>query len=230
MKKLLMLVSAVAVALPTLSAPPPYYIAGDFNSWNAAGAQMTETSPGSGIWSATLNVGSGRHEFKITEGDWNWSYPGPNSWLYAPASGNITVTFNTNTNGDGWSTASQRIGLNADPGTWTAAGDFQGWNNAAGNMTPVGGGVYEYILTSAGTWNWKAVVTGSWDSISYDNRSVGTGNWTFTINPGQEAQLFVNALAGTAMVNIVAIPEPSVLALAGWCGLALGGCWLRRRA
>ena len=68
----------------------------------------------------------------------------------------------------------------------------------------------------------------TWDSISSDNRSVGTGNWAFTINPGQEAELFVNALAGTANVTIVTVPEPSVLALLGF-GLGAGLCWLRRR-
>jgi hypothetical protein len=227
MKRLLILISVAALALPALAAAP-YYIAGDFNAWNATGNLMTETTPGSGIWQAALNVGSGRHEFKVTQGDWTWSYPGPNSWLYAPASGNITISFNTNTNGDGWSTASQRIGLNADPGTWTAAGDFQGWNNAGNSMTPLGGGIYEYVVTTPGSWQWKAVVTGTWDSISLDNRSVGTGNWPFTVNPGEAADLYVNALAGTASVTIVPVPEPSVLALLG-CGLGAGLCWLRRK-
>jgi len=53
--------------------------------------------------------------------------------------------------------------------------------------------------------NWKAVVTGSWDSISSDNRSVGTANWQFTASAGEAADLFVNALAGTAMMGIIMV-------------------------
>jgi hypothetical protein len=227
MKKLFIaLFTAGALALPALAAAP-YYIAGDFNGWNAAGNLMAETSSGSGIWQVSLNsIGAGRHEFKVTDGTWNWNYPGPNSWLYADSLGNISITFDVNTYADGWSPTSQRIGLSLDPGSWTAAGDFQGWNNAAGNMTSLGGGIYEYTLTTPGTWNWKAVVTGTWDSISWDNRSVGTANWQFTVGDGEKANLFVNAFAGTAKVEIV--PEPSTLALLG-CGLAGGCCWLRRR-
>ena len=228
MKKLFIaLLTAGALASSALAAPPPpYYVAGDFNGWNAAGNLMTETSAGSGIWQVSLNMSAGRHEFKITEGDWGWNFPGPNSWLYADSLGNISITYDANTYADGWSPTSQRIGESVDPGSWTAAGDFEGWNNAAGNMTPLGGGIYEYTLTTPGTWNWKAVVTGTptWDSISWDNRSVGTANWQFTVPDGEKAILSVNAFAGTARVDIV--PEPSTLAL---LGLAAGFCWLRRK-
>jgi hypothetical protein len=222
MKKFLILTSLFAASLTGFAQTYPLYVAGDFNSWNAAGNVMTAI--GSGIWQVSLSgVSAGRHEFKVTEGDWAWNYPGPNSWFYAPASGNITVTFDQNTYADGWSAASQRIGLDADPGAWTAVGDFQGWNNAnpATAMTALGGGIYEYTLTTVGSWNWKACVTGSWDSISLDNRSVGTSNWGITINPGEEANLYVDALRGVAMVSIVAVPEPSTIALCALSGLAM---------
>jgi hypothetical protein len=237
MKKLIItILTTGALALPALAAAP-YYIAGDFNGWNPAGNLMTETFSGSGIWQVNLSsLSTGRHEFKVTDGSstWNWSYPGPNSWLYPDGSGNVTLTYDANTYADGWSSASQRIGLSVDPGSWTAAGDFQvaagepsNWNNAAGNMTAMGGGIYRYQLTALGTWNWKAVVTGSWDSISSDNRSVGTANWQFTVGAGEEANLYVNAFAGTAKIDIVTVPEPSTLALLG-AGLA-GLVCLRRR-
>ena len=225
MKKQLLLAAALAVSFPLFAQITPYYVAGDFNSWNAAGNVMTEV--GSGIWQVSLSgLAAGRHEFKITEGDWDWNYPGANSWLYAPSDGNITITYDVNTYSDGWSPTAQRIGLSADPGTWTAVGSFQGWNNAEGNMTSIGGGIYEYQVSTPGSYEWKAVVTGSWDSISWDNRSVGTANWSFTVGEGQVANLYVNGLSGVAKVDI--IPEPSTLALVG-LGLAAALLRLRRR-
>ena len=232
MKKSLAALAVASLVLPAL-AQTNYYVAGDFNGWNAAGNLMTMTSPG--IFQVSLtSIGSGRHEFKVTDGTWNWNYPGANSWLYADGSGNITITYDGNTYSDGWSPTSQRIGLNVDPGSWTAAGNFQvaagegsDWNNAAGNMTALGGGIYKYTLSVPGTWDWKAVVTGIWDSISWDNRSVGTGNWNFTVGAGEVANLYVNALAGTAKVEILVVPEPSTLALLG-AGLA-GLLCLRRK-
>jgi hypothetical protein len=231
MKKLLTITAVLAASLPLFAQTLPLYVAGDFNGWSATGNVMTETSPGSGIWQVALTgVAAGRHEFKITEGDWSWNYPGPNSWLYAPGDGNITITYDSNTYADGWSTTTQRIGLSADPGSWTAVGDFQGWNNGDPTtaMTALGGGIYEYTLTTAGSWNWKAVVTGSWDSISSDNRSVGTANWSFNVNSGEAANLYVDALKGVAMVEIVAVPEPSTVAmsLSGLAALLV----FRRRA
>ena len=152
MKKFLGILAAAALALPAIAAAP-YYIAGDFNGWNAAGNLMTETISGSGIWQAPLSMSAGRHEFKVTDGTWSWNYPGANSWLYADGSGNITITYDANTYADGWSSTSQRIGLSVDPGSWTAAGDFQGWNNANPStaMTPLGGGIY--AIYSDHTWH-----------------------------------------------------------------------------
>jgi hypothetical protein len=218
MKKQLLLVAALAVSFSVFAQTTPLYVAGDFNGWNAAGNVMTQINPG--VWQVDLTgLSAGRHEFKVTQGDWNWNYPGPNSWLYAPAEGNITITYDANTYADGWSPTTQRIGESADPGTWTAAGDFEGWDNAAGNMTSLGGGIYEYTLSTPGTWKWKAVVTGTWDSVSWDNRSVGTADWTFTVGEGQVANLYVDAFNGVARIDIV--PEPSSLAIFGLSGLAM---------
>ncbi|MFO1476283.1 MAG: PEP-CTERM sorting domain-containing protein [Verrucomicrobiota bacterium] len=219
MKKQILLAAALAMASSALAQTLPIYVAGDFNSWNAAGNVMTETSPG--IWQVALTgLSVGRHEFKFTQGDWGWNYPGANSWLYTAPDGSITITYDSNTYADGWSSASQRIGLNVDPGNWTAAGDFEGWNNAAGNMTPLGGGIYMAQVTTPGDHLWKAVVTGTWDSISWDNRSVGTADWAFSVGAGQVANLYVNALTGVGKVDIINVPEPGTLAILGG-GLAM---------
>ena len=225
MKKLLTITAVLAASLPLFAQTLPLYVAGDFNGWNATGNVMTETSLGSGIWQVTLNMSAGRHEFKVTEGDWSWNVPGANSWLYTDGSGNVTVTYDSNTYADGWSSASGRIGVSVDPGTWTAVGDWQGWNNAnlATAMTAQGGGIYElqYAIGSAGTYQYKAVDTGSWDAIGSDARSINAGTLGFTTtDANQLVDFYVDALNGTIKADVVSVPEPSTLAICGLSGLA----------
>jgi len=214
MKRIFSILALASLASPAFAA---IYVAGDFNGWNAAGNMMTEIAPGIHQVSLT-SVGAGRHEYKVTDGTWSWNYPGPNSWFYADAEGNITLTFDSNTYADGWLSASQRLGQSVDPGSWVAVGDWQGWNNAnpATAMVSQGGGIYLYqqVITPPGTHEWKAVVSGTWDSISWDNRSVSTANYAFTTTETDNVVRFwVNATNGTARVEVV--PEPSALALAG---------------
>jgi len=221
----LMFVSMVAVALAATPSFGDYYLAGDFNGWNAAGNAMTDM--GGGIWEADLaGIGAGRHEFKITMGDWGWSYPGPNSWLYADGSGNATIRWDVNTGiSDGWSPTENRIG-GGDPGAWTAVGSFNGWNNAdpATALVAQGGGIYKLTTVLApGNYEWKAVATGSWDSISWDNRSVNTGNWGFSTDAVNNTVTFwVDAAAGTARIDVT--PEPATIGL-----LLIGAAFIMRR-
>jgi hypothetical protein len=200
-----------------------YYVAGDFNGWNAAGNIMTEL--GGGIWSADLiGVGVGRHEFKVTLGDWSNNWPGSgNSWFITDGSGNVSVTFNTNDVQDGWRGNWGRIGINVDPATWTAVGDWQAWNNAdpATAMADIGGGVYycEQVL-APGWYQWKAVSTGTWDAIGDDFRGINSNTTWFEVTAGQpSARFWVNALEGTTKVDTV--PEPAALLLLGLGILAL---------
>ena len=80
-----------------LTAPfkPAVHLAGDFNGWNAAGNAMNDL--GGGIWSVDLTGVGGRHEFKVTIGDWSQNWPGSgNSWFLGDGSGNVTLSFNAN--------------------------------------------------------------------------------------------------------------------------------------
>ena len=223
MKKVIALLAVTAFAMPAFAG---FSVTGDWEGWSGNGAAMSEVT--AGVWEVTLNgLDVGRHEFKVTDGTWSWNYPSANSWFITDGAGDITITFNTNTVADGWAPDVNRIGLNVDPGSWTAVGGFQGWDNAnAGTaMTPMGGGLYMYEAAglAAGDYEWKAVVTGSWDSISWDNRSVNTANMAFTIDAvNTAAELWVDALTGC--VQVVYTPEPATLAL-----LAMGGLVIIRR-
>ena len=225
--KLLIVITVLLMAVPAMA---DYYLAGDFNGWNAAGNIMTDT--GSGIYSVSLQFTAGeRHEFKITDGTWdvNWPWSG-NSWLVADSTGIATVTYDTNTYSDGWLGTEKRIGISSDPGTWTAVGDWQGWNNsnAATAMTALGSGIYycEQVV-AAGTHYYKAVMTGTWDAIGADARSINADNATFDVAADNTTVGFwVNAQNGT--IKVAAIPEPSsLLALAAL--LPVAGLIRRKR-
>lgn len=207
------------------------HVAGSLQGWNPGSNPMTETFLGSDIWTSTftgLTPGS-RHEWKVTDGTWGSTVPGPNSWLFADGGGNITITYDGNTYADGWSSSTDRLGLSTDPGTWTAVGDWQSqvgggnWDNANAStlMTALGGGIYELSATlTPGSYSGKAVVSGSWDSISSDTRSVNTANWNFTTDPINNIVTFrVDSFNGISQVTVTAVPEPATFALVG-CGLA----------
>jgi hypothetical protein len=213
----------VLLALASTLASADYYVAGSFNGWDPAGLLMTETPPGSGIFTAPVGTAY-REEFKITDGTWGWTWPNSgNSWFYP---GTTTITYDTNVYADGWVNSTQRLGLDWDPENWTAVGDWQGWSNAnpATAMTWLGGGIYSYEQDIApGWWQYKAVYTGTWDAIGADARGVNSDTYWFeTTAANPHAQFWVNALNGT--IKVAVIPEPAALA-----SLALLGLVTRRR-
>ena len=215
------------------------HVAGDFQGWNPGSNPMTETFLGSDIWTSTftgLTPGS-RHEWKVTDGTFGSTVPGPNSWFFADAAGNITMTYDGNTYGDGWSSTTDRLGLSTAPASWTAVGDWQSqvgggnWDNgnASTLMTSLGGGIFQFTATlTPGSYSGKTVVSGSWDSISVDSRSVNTANWNFVTDAVNNTVTFrVDGFKGVSQVLVTPVPEPSILAL-GSVGL-VGLLVARRR-
>jgi hypothetical protein len=209
------------------------HVAGSMQpAWDPGSDAMAEVSPGSGVWTRTYTglAPNTRYEWKVTDGTWDNTVPGgANSWLFTDVAGEVTVKYDSNTYADGWSTTTDRLWTSTDPGTWTAAGGFQGWsnNNPATAMAPQGGGVYTYdALLGPGDYSWKAVVTGSWDSISYDGRSVNTGDWSFHLDAGQYARLSVDAINGIVRTDVLSVPEPGTV---GLVGMGVMGLVVRRR-
>ncbi len=197
---------------------PTPYAAGSMQNppWVPNANPMTETGLGTQIWTITFTAltPGGRYEWKVTDGTWTNTIPSANSWFYADAAGSITLTYDGNFYADGWAPNRDRLGVSVDPAPWTATGDFLSelggadWNNAdpVGAMTAQGGGIYklEFSGIPPATYNWKAVKTGSWDSISWDGRSVNTANMAFTTTASTDTvKLWVDALVGDVKVDII---------------------------
>ena len=188
------------------------YITGEMDGWNSAAHRMTETGTGTNIYTYTYSTltADTRYEFKVTDSTWGWSHPGPNSWFYTDGTGGVTVEFDMNVISDGWDPTQYRFGLDTDPAAgWTAVGDWQSeigsgadWTNndpLTVMLDPEFDNIYTYQGTGLpqGTYVWKAVVTGSWDGIGFDARSVNAGNQEFYIpGPTDTVTMEVDALTG----------------------------------
>lgn len=201
---------AALLAAPALAIDTPH-VAGDMNGWDAGANPMTETSPGSGIWECTFTTLDPltRYEFKITDGTWDNLLPSSNSWLFTDAAGAITITYDANWYDDGWAPAVDRLGLNVPPPPgWTAVGSWQGWdpNNPATKMPPKthpNGGVYEATGLDPNTYYWKAAVTGSWDAISWDERSINPADMEFIVNDATDVvSMWVDNGVGVVQVQV----------------------------
>jgi len=240
MKKLITIIATIAALTAARQVMAQYYVAGTFNGWNVAGNVMTQTSPG--IWQVSLtSLSAGAQQFRITDGS-NWLYPssGGNSWFWEDNTGNVTITFDTNTYGDGGTPAQYRIGVSSDG--WAQQmylpGDYNGWNTTGNPMTYEGGGIYEETLTlAAGTYNFKALAavgngadgiswdSGDWYAYGYTGADLWSANLWLTSDGVDPLQVTVNE--GIGDVTVTTIPEPSTIALA--CAGLAGLLMIRRK-
>ncbi|MFN2226061.1 MAG: choice-of-anchor X domain-containing protein, partial [Anaerolineae bacterium] len=212
---------------------PSWYVAGDFNGWSSTADAMYDDGThgdavaGDGVHTAQIAVaGAGRHEFKITNDDWSVSYPTTgNSWFDCADGETVTFTFDGNVHSDGWLPTTNIIGVSTEPGAWTAVGDWQGWNNGdlSTAMASLGGGLYQlvYDMPTPGSYQYKAVKTGTWDAIGADGRSVNAATATFeTLVANQTVTFTVDAPAGRVKVDLEAVlPMPAPDDNIWWAGL-----------
>ena len=198
---------------------PSWFVRGDFNGWGTSDPMYDDgthgdSAAGDGVYTASVTVAApGRHEFKVASEDWAAAFPGSgNSWLETTAAGEtVTVTLDTTTSADGWLPETGAIGVSTDPGTWTAVGDWQGWDNAAAAtaMAAAGGGAYELVTAIAvpGSYQFKAVKTGTWDAVGADGRSVNAATAAFeTTAADQQVTFRLDALAGRVQVEVAPAP------------------------
>ncbi|GAP62309.1 hypothetical protein ARMA_0732 [Ardenticatena maritima] len=206
-------------------------LAGDFNSWNNASTPLYDDGthgdliPGDGVFSRDETIATaGRYEFKIVEcGNWSNAYPSQNAWLYT-ASDNRTVKFTFDTNdhstdaGMPWGPTQNIVNVWDDtPTTYTAVGDWQGWNNSdpATALTSLGNGIYylTYTIASPGTYMAKIVQTGSWnEQFVQDGRAKDGSPVNFTTSAPNETVVFVlNVRTGRWFV------APNGSSSGNWC-------------
>ncbi len=201
--------------------PPasPWYARGDFNGWGTTNPLYDDGTngdllPADGVFSAEVTIATAnRYEWKVATADWGTSYPGSgNSWLVTTVADQVVrLTFDTNTYSDGWAPQTNILNANDDVVGWTAVGDWQGWGNSnpATAMTAAGYGRYllAYPVPAAGSHEYKAVRTGTWDAVGADNRSINAGTVTFnTASPNEIVYFWLDLTSGRIQAATHAVP------------------------
>ena len=186
-------------------------VAGAFQGWDNASDPLNDEGmvgdllADDGVYSLDYTIPiTGRYEWKVVEcGNWGNAYPAENSWFNTTTSSQtVKFTFDTNdhSNDDGGVVPvypSQYIVNVIDdlPTSFTAVGDWQGWDNAnaATLMSYEGNGIYHlaYQVITPSTYLGKVAATGSWDAFGSDGRSINAGNIVFTTTAVSETVMFV---------------------------------------
>jgi hypothetical protein len=220
-----MRIASFVAALALFAAPAfaDFYIAGDFNGWNAAGQLMNEVVPGQ--WQTTVTNAPGRHEFKVTIGEWSQAWPGNNARTDFGDDGELTINFYPTPAADGWNPPANRVGYSGDAiAGWEVIGSFNGWSSPVVQLDPLGGGAFsgQYVVPTAGTYFFKFREFNNWDvSIGSDFSNSG---YDIQLDVAADATpiLFELDLPGGRWRTSV-IPEPAALLM------LLAGLTLRRR-
>ncbi len=185
-------------------------VAGGFNGWNNGSQPLFDDGTNGdlvandGIFSfAYTYAASGLQEWKAVEcNTWNGFPPSGNAWAHTSAA-NQTVLFQLDTHdysADAGATlypTQQIVHSWGDdlPDSFTAVGDFNGWNNAdpATEMVDEGNGIYrlELQIATAGSYIGKVTETGTWHAYGLNGRSTDAGNLSFTTATDNETVVFL---------------------------------------
>lgn len=179
MSVLLVTVLALSNALPTFAADgTEWYVASSLNNWNAKDESYKMTlNEETGLYEITLkDVSAGTNEFKVTNGTWdnggNFGDNGNNVKFTLVKTGNVLITFNAATEKVNWSSdaaESDSYRVAGDSGLcgsrWDASDDnnLMSYSDTAKRYEKV------YTGVAAGTYDFKIVKNGSWDSCYGDN-------------------------------------------------------------
>ena len=133
--------------------PPPevdhgiYYVAGDFNDWNAAAVGYQMTAADEGVYKYTMNLDANDYSLKVTDGTWD------NSWGGTGAGGNYE--FNVPVDGSvvtvAFTFATKEVAVSVSaPGSETFI-IADGVSTFATDAEARGGSTFEFIPGADGT-------------------------------------------------------------------------------
>jgi len=195
-------------AVPLAPQAGNWCVAGSFQGWNNSSDALNDAGtsgdlmPGDGVFSLDATIpAAGRYEFKAVEcGNWSNAFPAQNSWFITSAANQkVKITLDTNDHtadaGNQLLPKKNIVNVLGDtpPASWTAVGDWQGWNNANADtkLADLGRGLYrlEYTIPVAGAYMGKIVSTNDWAQEFTDQGRVNGdgGNINFSTTAANEA-------------------------------------------
>ncbi len=174
-------------AAPNRQAIGTWCVAGSWQGWDNNSLALFDdgtngdVTSGDGVYTANYVIPTaGQHQFKFSAcANWSQTTTQNNMWFETSAD-NTTLTFslNTNTLNDGGYPATNigHVSGDVDPTSFTAVGDWQGWNNSNPNtlLNNIGGGIYERTvqIPTAGTYMARIVLTGTWYGYDAQGRQL----------------------------------------------------------
>ena len=188
-------------------------IAGAFNGWNNSSTPLFDDGThgdllgGDGVFSVDFTIPTaGRNEWKAVKcGDWGVTFPAQNSWVVTTTT-NQVVKFTLDTNNHAADAglkllpAQNIVNAWGDtlPTSFTAVGDFQGWNNSNPATLMVNAGMgyqtLQYAFASPGKYIGKITTTGAWDAFGADGRSADAANVNINVAyAGDVVQFFLDS-------------------------------------
>ena len=221
----LTLAGVVGLTATGVSSAAPYFVRGGFNNWEPVNP-MTETSPGSGHYTATV-TGTGRSDFKVAEEDWDPNFPGNNARVDFGAGGSVTFHFYEGPASDGWAPAANRVGYTSLHG-WDVMGSFNGWSGPL-DMIDEGGGLFraEFTVPAPGEFEYKYRKDNDWEvNIGNDGFAFNAGNLKYTTTTPNEVVVFQLDTVGG---RFLAAPVPEPAAVGALAIVAFAALGRRRR-
>jgi hypothetical protein len=211
------LLTATALLASLVSvAQAQWYLAGDFQGWNASSTPMT-AGPNANEYSYTITGGTAGTlgNCKVTDGTFNNTWPSANLTFLYDTTGSATIHFWPGTATDGWVPYANRVGYddpNNDVG-WGVAGTFDGWDGTQALLAPIGNGVYSnnIVVTNAATTDneFKFQSPAGSFSFIYFGSDFGNGgnNGVFTTtNSPQTLPVVLDLPNGRWLIGAPAIP------------------------
>lgn len=215
-------------------------LASDMNGWDNASSPMLDDGTngdiiaGDGVFSLGMSIPTpGTYYWKAVEcGSWSNTHPAANSWVITGAPMQwVTFTLDTNdynmNAGMALLPATNIVNVTGDllPDSYTAVGDFQGWNNndTATGMDDLGNGFYRlvYTIPAAGSYIGKAVITGTWNGFGTDGRSSDAANINFTTTTdNQDVVFLLDSYSGRMLI------QPAASSAGTWCAAGSFNGWL----